>query len=349
MERIMKTEISIIVPIYNSEKCLHRCIDSILGQSFADFELILINDGSTDRSGEICDRYALKDNRIKVVHIENGGVSNARNTGIKLSRGKYLMFCDSDDHVEKDWCKNLYNAILEKPNTLPASGVRVIKHIGPSVEESIKAFKINHVISKKKYFPYRKKGLIRGSVINKIYTRNIIDLQNLNFHIGMARGEDVLFNLAYLNQIDSFFVLSSVDYNYVNTDDTSLMKTYSKELFFFISKEFNAWQDFFNQYQVDNADRKSCATHYFYIFIGVMKNTLDNRNPDGLYKKLKYNNKVLDSKEFQDCLELADLSKEDDRYIRLLKTKNYYLVWLVERLYLAKKYLTPTTRGKINN
>ena len=94
-----KLTISVIVPVYNTELYLHRCIDSILSQTFTDFELLLINDGSTDRSGEICDEYAGKDKRVRVFHKENGGVSSARNIGLDEARGEWIAFVDSDDWV----------------------------------------------------------------------------------------------------------------------------------------------------------------------------------------------------------------------------------------------------------
>jgi glycosyltransferase involved in cell wall biosynthesis len=95
--------ISVIVPVYNAEKRLVKCIDSILAQSYIHFELLLINDGSKDSSGTICDAYAQKDNRVKVFHKENGGASSARNIGIEHATGEYIVFVDSDDYVEKDY------------------------------------------------------------------------------------------------------------------------------------------------------------------------------------------------------------------------------------------------------
>lgn len=114
----MDPKVSVIVPVYNVEKYLHRCIDSILTQTFTDFEVLLINDGSKDRSGEICDEYAKKDSRVKVFHKENGGVSSARNVGLDNARGDLICFCDSDDFVTKDWLalfvKNIdgYDAVI---------------------------------------------------------------------------------------------------------------------------------------------------------------------------------------------------------------------------------------------
>jgi len=106
-------EISIIIPVYNSEKYLKECIDSILSQTFLDFELVLVNDGSTDSSGKICDEYALKDSRVRVFHKENGGVSAARNTGIKAAKGKYVTFVDADDKVKPSFLMDFNSLELE--------------------------------------------------------------------------------------------------------------------------------------------------------------------------------------------------------------------------------------------
>ncbi|UOK56378.1 glycosyltransferase [Bacillus sp. OVS6] len=104
--------ISIVVPIYNVEKYLHKCIDSILSQNFTDLEIVLVNDGSTDSCGRICDEYSIKDNRVKVIHKKNGGLSDARNTGIEISTGDFIGFVDSDDWVEPNMYETLYNLCI---------------------------------------------------------------------------------------------------------------------------------------------------------------------------------------------------------------------------------------------
>lgn len=95
-------KLSVIVPIYNVEQYIHKCVDSILSQTFADFEIILVNDGSPDNCGKICDEYASKDNRVKVIHKKNGGVSEARNIGLDAAKGEYISFIDPDDWIDKD-------------------------------------------------------------------------------------------------------------------------------------------------------------------------------------------------------------------------------------------------------
>ena len=105
-------EISIIVPVYNVEKYLKKCVKSILNQTLDNYEVILVDDGSTDSSGDICERLQSEDNRIKVFHKKNGGLSDARNYGVRYSSGKYITFIDSDDYIRKDYLEILYNSIL---------------------------------------------------------------------------------------------------------------------------------------------------------------------------------------------------------------------------------------------
>ncbi len=108
--------ISIIVPVYNVEDYISECIDSILTQTFSDWELILVDDGSTDSSGKICDEYALKDSRIKVIHKNNGGLSSARNAGLDIAKGEYITFIDSDDVIiGEDVFENIINCFVEDP------------------------------------------------------------------------------------------------------------------------------------------------------------------------------------------------------------------------------------------
>ena len=106
-------KLSIIVTIYNREKYLEKCINSILNQTFNSFELILVNDGSTDRSADICDKYANLDSRVRVIHKKNGGVSSARNVGIDNSNGEYIGFVDSDDYIKDDMYEIMYTKAKE--------------------------------------------------------------------------------------------------------------------------------------------------------------------------------------------------------------------------------------------
>lgn len=126
----MMCQISVIVPVYNVEKYLNRCVDSILAQTFTDFELILVDDGSPDRCGKICDEYAAKDGRIKVVHQKNAGVSAARNAGLQIAKGDYVTFVDSDDYCGKDFLQELVDVSKSTGADWVQSGYKICNDCG---------------------------------------------------------------------------------------------------------------------------------------------------------------------------------------------------------------------------
>lgn len=119
-------KISCIVPVYNVEKYLRRCVDSILNQTFTDFELILVDDGSPDNSPAICYEYAVKDSRIKVIHKVNGGVSSARNVGLDVAKGEWICFVDSDDLIEADYMQKMYEAAINNNSDFIMCGIHQI-------------------------------------------------------------------------------------------------------------------------------------------------------------------------------------------------------------------------------
>ena len=144
----MNPKISVIVPVYNTEKYLHRCIDSILTQIYTDFELLLINDGSTDSSGTICDENAMRDSRVRVFHKENGGVSSARNRGLREANGKYIMFADSDDTFYPNSLLDIQQ-LIEEDNDLVVcklrngDGLQIKSQIGSRWNITPLSFSIN--------------------------------------------------------------------------------------------------------------------------------------------------------------------------------------------------------------
>lgn len=164
--------ISIVVPIYNVEKYLEKCINSIIIQTYKNIEIILVNDGSTDSSGKICDIYLKKDKRIKVVHKKNGGLSDARNVGIENAKGKYIAFIDSDDFIDSDFIEILYNLIIEYNADVSCCKCNVIykKNKKQQVEEKINIFTNYEAINEMLY-----QGKIDNSACNKLYKLNLFE------------------------------------------------------------------------------------------------------------------------------------------------------------------------------
>lgn len=202
---------SIIVPIYNVESYLDSCISSILVQTYQNFELILVDDGSTDQSGMICNRYAEQDHRIKVIHQKNGGASSARNTGIDASKGEWICFVDSDDSVTKDW---LEHYAIWKDSDMLVQGFTLILSDGNMEEcptqdvhlENDSRFNIDF----KKY---------KFNTPCKCFRAEIILKANIRFQVGMHSGEDLLFTLQFLMYSRSirFIPYNGYIYNRINS------------------------------------------------------------------------------------------------------------------------------------
>ena len=191
-------EISIIVPVYKVEPYIHRCIDSILAQTFTDFELILVDDGSPDNCGTICDEYAAKDDRIIVIHKENGGVSSARNTGLDIASGRYIMFCDSDDWTELFWLETLYKEAETHPDMCIVANMWSVT----GEEEICRAIgKTTTSKTTNTYYEIWKNG-VSPYTPNKIYWKDIIDSNRLRFDPTIKLSEDLAFNLNYHSVIE---------------------------------------------------------------------------------------------------------------------------------------------------
>lgn len=210
--------ISIIVPVYNGEKKLHKCINSIIAQTFKDWELILVNDGSKDNSGEICDSFSQKDSRIKVIHQKNGGVSKARNSGINVAKGEFIVFADADDWVEPNYLKALISE-SQYDLVITAYYYRPKRHIAFNYDLSFKGKEIRN------FLVY--KYLSNCSPWGKLYKRSIIEKGQIRFDESLKCYEDFVFILSYLLHCNSIRLLPTATYNYVNTPSIDFFDKYA--------------------------------------------------------------------------------------------------------------------------
>ncbi len=213
----MFPKVSIIIPIYNAEANLHRCIDSVLKQDYEDFELILMNDGSKDSSGSICDEYAGSDSRVRVIHKENSGVSDTRNQAISLARGEYLQFLDSDDWITPDATGLLVRTAIEHGCDMVISDFyRVVgerlSHKGDIQEDGLltrEEFAVC-MMGKPADFYY-------GVLWNKLYRRDIIVKYGLCMDKDISWCEDFIFNMEYIRHVKNVYALRVPIYYYVKT------------------------------------------------------------------------------------------------------------------------------------
>ena len=209
--------ISIIVPVYKVEQYLPRCIESILAQTYEEFELLLIDDGSPDNCGRICDEYAEIDSRIQVIHQKNQGVSAARNVGVELAKGEWVCFIDSDDYIESNYTSLV---LMADDNTDVLfygckfiNGEDVVEF--KSSEERIIKGEVN-ILAAIHNMTSVKPGWGRfGYPWIKFYKKNILDEYNIRFIENMRREEDTIFSLEYMQHVKQIQLLPNCVYNYI--------------------------------------------------------------------------------------------------------------------------------------
>lgn len=215
----MSEKISIIIPIYNVEKYLKKCIDSLIQQTYENIEIILVDDGSTDNSGRICDCYALNDNRIKVVHQKNGGVSSARNTGLRHSTGNYIGFVDPDDWIDK----NMYERMLEvlKNNNSSISMCSYIYEYGDSKLNELKPDLVEQNLSSDELISklFVPNSYYYTILCNKLYKANLWN--GIKFPEGYVHEDEAVIHIIY-DRCDQMSTISNEYYHYrmVNTSIT---------------------------------------------------------------------------------------------------------------------------------
>ncbi len=294
--------VSVVIPVYNAEKSLKYCIDSLLSQTFGDFELVLVNDGSTDSSEKICLEYAAAHDNIKVFTIENNGVSAARNFGISKARGKYIAFTDSDDYTEPDYLAELVKPMLEG-YSLALCGFNYAdnyenKNKKPVVFDETATYTVvnKNMLHKMSSPPFISQPW------NKIFKKEIIDEFNIKMPEDMSLGEDMLFNFEYLDKIinEDFFVINKPLYNYYTASPTSLLNRYRSDLWSINTTLNKGILNYADKWSPEEAAMTSFRNDAFIRLENVLFNTFNKSNKDSLFKKLKYNRKIMKSRDFNE-------------------------------------------------
>lgn len=306
-----KKSVSVIIPAYNAERTIDRCLKSILSQSFLDFNIYVVNDGSTDNTKNVLKKYTTYPN-IFIFNKKNGGVSNARNCALKFVDSQFVVFVDSDDYVEKDYLKHLIEAICDKKYDMAITGINTIKS--------------GHIINKTNYKEgiYSAEAMLteilnqngpQGYLWNKIFKLSIIKKYNLKFNSDISMAEDLLFCVEYLIHSNYVSILNNTDYNYVkdgeglaytaslynkNKDYRKAYEDYSKSLelinriipkeykntcFFAKARLGKVYSEFLRIMLLNKCDDK-------YLYIKVRGLALQNKRYVYSTKKLKNKEKI---------------------------------------------------------
>lgn len=343
-------KISIIVPVYNVEKYICRCIDSILNQTFSDFELILVDDGSPDNCPQICDYYFNMDNRVKVIHKENGGVSSARNAGLDIAKGEYIAFVDSDDWIEEDMYQILYNTSVKYDADVVECDIFFIyNHVD----------NINKCINGETQIGNRDFALERimkipssNFVYNKLYKR--YTFKNLRFP-NAKRFEDVYITYKIILKTEKYIYINSKKYYYfIRENSLSHMKNYSTELLEAIYSQeerfYSLKKNVVPKYIIDLAEQRyllDLLRHYRLLskncrsdednkhLNNIRKLIIDNYNGFMNNKLLRKERKWITTIRINKTLYLNMFSI----YEQILVVKNYLMIICTKLKFLVKHIL----------
>ena len=298
----MKDIITVVVPVYNAEKWLNRCIKSICEQTYKNLDIILVDDGSKDLSAKICDEYENLDSRIRVFHKKNEGVSAARNDGIRYARGKYLVFIDSDDYIEKDYCSKLYETQMKYRDAWILCGFNSTK---AGRKENIKnLYDVDggiSILSKKDVVKIISKWLF-GMPWNKLFFVEELRGKEIFMIKDLSLAEDMLFNLEYVDKVvkDKIIIINEGLYNYEVQESGSLdskycpnkleiMRCVNARLYGFCKKNENENMDDYYALALQNIE-------------SAMFNNMKKDNPKSYIDKIIENSKIMKSEEYQKFL-----------------------------------------------
>lgn len=328
-------KVSIIVPIYNTEKYLKKCLDSLVNQTLKDIEIILVNDGSLDNSGKIADMYSTNDCRIKVIHKKNGGLSSARNTGLKCATGMFIGFVDSDDWVAEDTYEIMYNtAIQDELDIVSCAAFNVFENqIVPSLETKDIYIDLNEITISE--FGIKHFRNFSTSACNKIYRRDIIDKYRLKFlNNKVVPSEDQVFNIMFLVHANKIRLLSNRFY-YCVRHYGSITTTKKKDPAFVMNMVSMA--TVIKEYVEKNG--QNIDQWLPFLYYNFLMSGLGNIEKNGVKDVAKQLSIVSEDQLFEECFVYLSKPKNYDN-IRLSKSRKVFTLVFSKLLSYNMFYLS---------
>ena len=316
--------ISVIVPVYNVEGFLHRCVDSILNQTFTRFELILIDDGSVDASASICDSYKY-DERVRVIHQHNQGVSKARNIGLKYANGEYITFVDGDDYLETDALDILYT-YAGNGYDLVCGSFRRVSSTNCLYEKKLERLSVSS--SQLAWLCYGMNfDVILGGVCGKLYRNQIIRDNNISFPEAISLSEDNIFNICYYELIEKAILLDSVIYNYFY-NEKSLTTTFVSKIFEDTLHVYKARESYFFKLLLDRFNINNFANQYIILFCYTLRTMARQYNYFDFKSTLQ---DLLNNNDIKRYIFYGKLSHkltfQHNIFIIILKLRHIWLIW----------------------
>jgi glycosyltransferase involved in cell wall biosynthesis len=341
-----KDLVSIIIPVYNGEKYIDRCLGSVLNQDYKNIETILINDGSTDGSREICDKYTLKEKRVKVIYTENRGPATSRNEGIKNSAGRFIFFLDVDDFIEKNTIESLMKIQDQyEPEMTIGDFDNIGRKISPSGHSRI--FSGNELMKEKDIGDYVKKYLKKPNrhplfaySWGRLFNSSIIKENNIKFDEGLHTFEDVDFNFKFLNHTNKIFFLNQPLYHhqiYESFNSATMDIGKNPKKLFGYKKALESVKSFLEKSNLDNIDikRETGHTDVCYTIIQLIR-TCGQINKNNEKEIYKLTHEIVNESNFRDNLHFYSPSKGDSKFLPMLM--KFKLVTPIIKLCRYKAY-----------
>ena len=289
-------EISIIIPVYNAAAYLPRCLDSVAAQTFGDFEALIIDDGSTDCSADICGRYASRDGRFRIISCARRGVGAARNEGLENAAGRYVMFCDSDDYTAPDWAESLLDAARLHPSSLVGCEFAEAASDGTVNVVSLPGSTHSVVIDKSHYYL----AAAHGAALHlwtRIFDMRIIKDAGLKFRTDMHSGEDIVFIAGYLGYCDSLYYLKKCLYFWADNGSGSLSRSYHAHCFEDVRAIFEAKKPL-----IADIYKDAFYADAYSRFMKCISIVNDPRNKESDEEKERYCQKIISDPAFIETL-----------------------------------------------
>ena len=343
---------SIIIPIYNCEQFLDRCIKSILNQTYNDFEIILVNDGSTDDSGKICDKYKKENKKIIVIHKENAGVSAARNDGLKKATGKYVTFLDSDDYIESNYLEYANDIFNNYDIDLLNTGFfsEVEDENGNKTYDLITAFEKEYKNYKEilNDLVYLWDTHMLYNIWNKFYLNEIIKKYEIHFS-DKNFGEDMEFNQNYLEYVDKMYNSEKCFYHYIKERKGSITSKFKENLFDIRVQEFYEFNEYFEKNNLKKEEYIEFSSRRFIErVLGCVENICGSELT-GKQKKQKLK-KIINHELTRETLKVAKLKSKKIKIMMLpIRLKSTILLYIMGALINKIRKNNPQLFNKLKN
>lgn len=350
----MQPLLSIIVPVYKTENYLAECLDSILVQTFTNFELILVNDGSPDNSPAICDDYAIRDKRVKVIHKANGGLVSARKAGVNVALGRYIGFVDSDDWIEPDMYEVLCKAAVDHDVDIAVCDI-IISYESEEIKykQTIQPGFYNKDLLRTRVYPsmlysgeFYKFGLI-PSLCNKVIRREILTENLIRIDDAIRMGEDAVCTYPCLLDAESLFVLENKYFYHYRQITSSMTRSYDSKFLERMLILYNSLDEIHNGKKVFDLSKQ---LHYYltYLTINAINNEFNNKT--NLKEKLSFLKTICINEDISRAvmsISLNSLSYKIRFQIWLIRKKKYLLmvlsIYMINIIRWIKASLSKTT------